>query len=253
MTYDRIIKVLDQGDYKEGLKLVDEELKSGGNSELYRIRGQILYETNRVDKALDCLIESVSMDQTNKEALVLIVNIYYSDRQDMETAEKYFREVLKVDSEYYVALSNLAGILAGKGNNEEAIQLFDRALEVNPNHENAIYGLALIHYRQKDYLEAFNLLHRIISEDLIPNKQSPLYEQAAQLFHQTAEAYSEAINHEQLYNKLYEDIKPTLDRGVDFITDKSIGVAARLELAEKYKRERITSSGISQIIRWHPI
>jgi len=120
----------------------------------------------------------------------------------METAEKYFREVLKVDSEYYVALSNLAGIMAGKEIYEEAIQLFKRVLVINPKYENAIYGLALIHYRQKDYLEAFNLLHRIFSEDLIPNKRSPLYEQAAQLLHRTAEAYSDAIDHEELFNNL---------------------------------------------------
>ncbi len=201
---------------------------------MYRIKGQILYEMNQVDEALDCLIESVALDQTNKDALVLIGNIYFSDRQDMETAEKYFREVLKVDSEYYVALANLGGILAGKEDYKEAIQLFDRALEVNPNHENALYGLALIYYRQKDYLEAFNLLHRLLSEDLIPNNRSPLYKQAAQLFHQTAEEYSDTVDHEDIYKKLYQEIKPTLDNGVDFVTDDSIEVAARLELAEKY-------------------
>ena len=83
------------------------------------------------------------------------VGEYYIDKNDSENAINFFQEAVDLDSKNTIAPKGLSEALALKGNEllvkdqaKAAKELFDRALQYNPNNAVAFYGLAEVYSGQ---------------------------------------------------------------------------------------------------------
>jgi len=99
-TFDQIVKNAEQGQFGKAKALIKDLIsKKSCSSEVYRIYGQILSEEGDPEEGINQLIESLKWNPQNTNALLMMGNIYASTKNDIETAEIFYRKVLEHESE----------------------------------------------------------------------------------------------------------------------------------------------------------
>jgi len=74
-------------------------------------------------------------DLTVKEAFGLAVKNHQNN--NLQDAQNYYQQVLKIDPNHIAALNNLGAIFQRLGENQKAIKCFEKAIELNPNYADA--------------------------------------------------------------------------------------------------------------------
>lgn len=92
-----------------------------------------------------------------------------SDRGDTYGAVEYFERAVDMDPGHQRALFWLAGINCTRGNDDEAIRLYERALAKPPLHVGAIINLGLLYEDAENYSAAAFCFKRVL--DNFPNHQ----------------------------------------------------------------------------------
>lgn len=77
---------------------------------------------------------------------------------DFAQAIEQFNRVLEIDPSFFPAYANLATMYADAGRVDEAIRLLDKGLLQLPKQPDLLYSKAMLFIRQRDYREAINLL-----------------------------------------------------------------------------------------------
>lgn len=142
----------DQGKVKL-MKLVEEDPT---HSEYHRMLGQIAAEQGNTDDAIDHLIDALKWDPKNTHALTMMGNIWAREKNDMETAMRYYRSALEVDPMDHIALNNIATQYLIKGDWTNARDWFTKALEVETTYPNALHGKAVVNFQLGDMRSAFD-------------------------------------------------------------------------------------------------
>jgi tetratricopeptide (TPR) repeat protein/peroxiredoxin len=75
-----------------------------------------------------------------------------------DEAIEYFQEALKLSPDHSIALDNLGSAYRQQKQWDNARQTYDRALKVNPNDAEANYGLGMVFAQNDETERAFNLL-----------------------------------------------------------------------------------------------
>jgi hypothetical protein len=127
-----------------------------------------------LDSAISTQLERVAQQPASPEVHNDLGNLL-ALAQDREAAEAAYREALRLDADYFSALFNLAVLLRTGHRPQEAIQVLDRAVELEPDSAWSYYqrGAAhqeLGHRKQatRDYARAFALDHRLALPDVNP-------------------------------------------------------------------------------------
>ncbi|RYY20673.1 MAG: tetratricopeptide repeat protein, partial [Sphingobacteriaceae bacterium] len=154
--YNKVLALCERGQFAQAKKdvqiLIDETPQV---SEYHRILGQILSEEGDQEGAINALIDALRWNPKNEFALLMMGNIFTTYRDDLETALKYYDEVLKIKPDDFLALNNIGANLMQHGKNKEAYAYFKRAVSINSEFPNAHYALALTAHRQGDNDAAF--------------------------------------------------------------------------------------------------
>ncbi len=255
-TFDQIVKSAEKGQFDRAKELIKTLIEKGNrNSEVYRIYGQILSEEGDADGGINQLIESLKWNPQNTNALLMMGNIYASAKNDIETAQVFYRKVMEHESKNYIALNNIAGIIAKSGNLEKALKYFEKAHEINPKYPNTLYGLALTHYSQGNYLDAFDKASsglKVINNEKVNDRNLAQSCQSLQL--ESAKSYVAQIDEEDLFKSFLNQLQEKTSKKIDVVIDDSISTAAKIEIAEyrgnvnhtiRYKR---TNAGYSHLV-----
>ncbi len=80
---------------------------------------------------------------------------------DIQTAKLKFENALKLSPYNIHALNNLGSCMNQLEKQEEALELFNRALTISPRFEEAILNQCVIYYNQKKRVEAFETISKI--------------------------------------------------------------------------------------------
>ena len=72
----------------------------------------------------------------------MLANLYIREKSDKETGEKFLRKALEIAPNDAWALNSLAAVCHERGKTDEAISLFEHAIQSNPEFANAYYGEA---------------------------------------------------------------------------------------------------------------
>ena len=129
---------LELGLYKEALKAYGSMhyLEPGFSSYSRIAQLRFLWgDTANAIEAMDKAIEFGSKNNLVKENLAwakVILGSLYFKQGKLDLAEDSYKEALEIYKNYYLALEHLAELNSATGNYKEAINLYEKAIELNP-------------------------------------------------------------------------------------------------------------------------
>jgi len=90
-------------------------------------------------------------------------SVDYFNSEDLQLMNKFAQKALFSDDQLTDAYFVKAMYEQQVGNSEEALVLITRALEINPNHIQALIGSSLIYLSEYDFVNAFSNMHKAAS------------------------------------------------------------------------------------------
>jgi len=172
--FQKLISLCEAGNFEEAIVVVDELISSNPNiSEYHRIQGQVFSELGNQESAINSLIDALRWNPKNEWALLMMGNIFSKFQNDIETAMKYYDQVLIVKPNDSITLNNIGANLMQLDKKEEAVKYFNKALKSDPSYPNTYYALGLVAEKENDYKKAFDYsLLAIAQTNKQTNKQT---------------------------------------------------------------------------------
>jgi len=128
---------------------------------------------------------------TDRQRAYLILGLVYLKNDQLENAEKIFKEAIERDPKYGFYYTNLAKVYSRKGDEALSYKFLWEGISLDPNQENAIEWISAIHFEKggkDDRLEILETISRIpgswraqlwIARDMLENGR---YENAKLLY-----------------------------------------------------------------------
>ena len=127
---------------------------SAPTAEMFAVRGLIYYNRGDYYNAHSDFDSAVVLDPDSTEAIYdLALTLEKLERTD-EAIEMYDR-LLATDDKFFNGWYNRGRLQLMKGEYSKALEDFNRALEVEPVSANVVNEIGVIHFRQKNYEEAY--------------------------------------------------------------------------------------------------
>ncbi|MGA1846734.1 tetratricopeptide repeat protein [Deferribacter abyssi] len=156
-------------DYKKALDVLDSIKVEDRDVDYYRLKAVIYYEVEDYKNAIDILQKGLAAGYDDEDLLFDLV-INYEKLKDYKNAEKYLRRILEYNPKNATALNFLGYMFAENGVNlEEAYELINRALEIDPDNPAYIDSMGWVLYQMKKYNDAYKYLKKAFL--LAPNEQ----------------------------------------------------------------------------------
>ncbi len=189
---------------KAGYDPIDATLRQAG----------CLRATGRIDEA-EQMLRSVAASAASRAEYSFQMGCIWADRGDSLTAVEYFERAVDMDPHHSRALFWLAAENSLRGNDEEAIQLYERSLSRPPYFVGALLNLGLLYEDHERYQTAAFCFQRVLDYD--PNNER------ARLYLKDIEAtHNMHVNEEQARQEAR--MKQLLSRPV---TDFELSVRSR--------------------------
>lgn len=233
-SYQKLVEYCEMGQFSKAKPLAQELIKKSPNvSEYYRILGQILSDEGDQEEAINCLIDALRWNPKNEWALLMMGNIFARYKEDVETAMKYYDQVLVVKPNDNIALNNIGANLMQLGKRDEASKYFEKAIKANPNYPNTHYALALVSEMDRDYFSAFNRALTAIRKN--PNRDG-LYGNSFKLAIESAQSIIKEIDGKKIVEEFATKLEQRVGKEIRVEVSDSIPTAAKIEFAENYDR-----------------
>ena len=113
----------------------------------------ILFNTRKYDDAKFILLDLVENSHVDKKIYHLLYEIFTKQNEN-QSAKKYLKKFLELDSKNYVALNNLANIYLKEKKTDKAEKLYLRAVESNNKYLTGIINLAVFYQGMGDNVNA---------------------------------------------------------------------------------------------------
>ena len=115
----------------------------------------------RIEDGIKMYEQSLVNDAPNVYLPLYNLGVAYSDLDDVETAESYFRQSLELQPSYVPAMGNLAVLLADRSEFDEAETLILKALRLRPHWtQGALNNAALLYEKSGDLEQAEEYFNR---------------------------------------------------------------------------------------------
>jgi len=98
--------------------------------EAWSLYGQLLQDQQQMDLAADKLDKSIELAPKNPTAYVYKALLLLQWKQDIDAAHKLISRAIELDPKCDFAYETLATLEVQKGNNEKAIEMFEKAVEL---------------------------------------------------------------------------------------------------------------------------
>lgn len=236
--YQKVVAHCEKGKYSEAKPILNKLIEQNPtNSEFHRIKGQILSDEDNIEEAINCLIDSLRWDSKNSNALVMLGNIFFKNKNDLPTAFKYFDQAIIANPQDYIATNNIGAHLMQQGKLIEAKKYFHQALSTNPLYPNTLYALGYIAFAENDFPTAFNF---IIESIKLNSKKDSLYQNSVRLAFEIANHMIKSREGMNTVKNYLHKLEFEGEKEIVLIEDSTITTAAKFELAENYSRPKHT-------------
>ena len=157
------------GKHEEAAKEFDEAIKLGENKVECTLRkaGEVRKQL-KLDEA-EQIIRSTGSEGARQAEYSYQMGCVMADRGDTYGAIEYFERAVDMDPHHQRALFALALQAARQGNDEEAIQLYERCLSKPPYYQGALLNLGLLYEDKENYQAAQYCFERVLRYD--PNNE----------------------------------------------------------------------------------
>ncbi len=152
---------LDEKNYEESLKLLNESLQINPNdSECYSNKGVVNFKLKNIEEAISNYKKAISLDKNNYNAFFNLGNLYKEINRLDESIEN-FNEAISINKNHYKAYHNRAVVKRLLLKFNDAIKDFDEALRINPKYSNSLFFKAITQLKIGDYENGWkNYEHR---------------------------------------------------------------------------------------------
>ena len=155
--------------YDEADKQLEAAAKLGYDSiECSLRRAETLRLVGKLDEA-EAILSSIAKDAAGRAEYSFQMGCIRSDRGDLYGAIEYFERAVDMDPRHSRAIFRLAGENASRGNDEDAIRLYEQSLSSPPFYLGAILNLGLLYEDMENYPAAAFCFRRILEAD--PNNE----------------------------------------------------------------------------------
>ena len=177
-------------------------------------KAETLRLVSKLDEA-ESILSAIAKDAAGRAEYSFQMGCIRSDRGDLYGAIEYFERAVDMDPRHSRAIFRLAGENASRGNDEDAIRLYEQSLSSPPFYLGAILNLGLLYEDMENYPAAAFCFRRILEAD-------PLNEMAAMYLKDIEAADNMYYDEETARNEAR--MKQLLDRPV---TDFELSVRSR--------------------------
>lgn len=233
--YNKLISLCESREFEEAYDISLELCKKyNDDSDLHRIKGQIETELGFIDKAINSLIDALRWNPQNVYALIMMGNIFARNKEDVETAMKYFNEASTIDPNDNISLNNIGANLMSVEKFEEAKVYLKKAETINPNYPNTKYALAYISFKKLEYHTAFELALKSL---ILTKSGDEIFNNSISLINAISEAVSKSDFAYEKLKAFISHIEEICGKKVRIEVDNEIPTIAKVEYAEIYNRD----------------
>ena len=150
-----------QNYFEDAIPLLESGIKiAPKRADLHAALGESYFMSGKVEKAIDEFKTLIELDPSARSYAFMGLSYRHLGRFD--EARKYFQEGLKLDPRNASCLFNMGYIEGRQGNQAAAGQLFEKALQSNPNYSEALLELANLRIADKKFADAAVLLRKYV-------------------------------------------------------------------------------------------
>lgn len=133
--------------------------------------GLVCLSQKQVPDALDLISRSVNI-YPYKDNCLALADIYFG-RSDFNAAVVYYQKALSFTTNDYALLNKLAHSHFNLGAIEQAIKMFDRAVQINPQFAEGYYNLGIMYEKLKDFRMSLVAYEKALK--INPNYKEAIY------------------------------------------------------------------------------
>lgn len=159
--YFEAMKSYDEGNFDKAIELLNKQLTILDDPDAYNYLAKIYLEQNNTDLAIENYKKAIEFNPNFFEANFELGKIYYS-MNDYKNASKYLTNASNLQVENVEALSLTAECYKMTGHADDAIIIFEKILEQEPNSAFASAKIGEIYYQRLDYKKAIPYLEDAI-------------------------------------------------------------------------------------------
>lgn len=123
------------------------------NPEAYASIGSIYRDTGRYELAIDYLQKGLALDNNSLHISIILSKVYRSLKKN-DLAEKILLETIKYFPRNWRAYDSYGLFLTNSGRYEEAIKMYEKALEFDSNNLSAINNMGVNYFYQSKFSDA---------------------------------------------------------------------------------------------------
>ena len=232
-AFDDAWKDCERGNFKAAKpKLLALVKQFPQHSTMQAVLGQVHFELEEYDEAMDHFIDALRWDPTNLRALIMMGNLWARVKGEPDTAITYYSEALRIRPEDHIAASNAAAILLDKGRALDAKKYLEKAIATDPKYPNSQFLMSRVSKELGEKNQAFD--HAILA---IGNASGPLLQGALELAMEIATELQKEQKGVLIVHELKKRLRQQSDKPIHLSQDNSIKTAAKLEVAENHGRD----------------
>lgn len=233
--YKRVVSLCEKRKYSEAKPILQDLIKKNPtNSEYHRIFGQILSDEGNQDEAINYLIDALRWNPKNGYALIMMGNIFAREKDDFDTARKYYDEAIALNPKDNIAINNLGTNLLQLEKWEKGLEYLEKAYELNPKYPNSSYGIALANDKLGNTLVAFDF--SITSLKNCGANDQTLANHVLALIIKTSEDWIKTDAGKNVFNEYKSHLEKEGGKEIRVEEDSEIPTAAKIEFAENHNR-----------------
>jgi tetratricopeptide (TPR) repeat protein len=234
--YNKTVALCEKEKFDDA-KIILEKLikKNPSNSEFHRILGQILSEQGDQDEAINALIDALRWNSSNGWGLLMMGNIFAKHKKDLKTALIYYDQAILANKADHITLANIAYLLFQENKLEEAKKYAWETIKLNEKYPNAHFILSLIAQSENDLHSAFYSAIQAIKFSI---QSDALYQNAVKQAFDIANKISADFNGKKIFFKYRSQLEAEGGTEIDIYADDEIKTTAKVEIAERYNRNK---------------
>ncbi|MBN1185442.1 MAG: tetratricopeptide repeat protein [Bacteroidales bacterium] len=234
--FNKANNLCQQGKFKEAIPILKSLIgKNPTNSEYYRTLGQAYSMVGDDEEGINYLIDALKWNPKNNYALIMIGNIFARNKNDIETARKYYQQVIENNPDDNIAINNLGTNLIQAGKVDEGLQYLTKAYSINADYPNTLYGIALVNQMKGNNDTAFEFALKCIKK--CGEGEKGLGRNAQKLILDAAQALVKTDIGKKQFDDYRKQLQKKSGKEIKVETDNTLDTAAKFEFAEKYDRD----------------
>ncbi len=144
----------DKNELNKALRVLQTSIsgKKNINKDVFSLTAKVYYDMKEFEKAQDYALKAVDIEPSNSEALIVLGDIAYRNK-DYKLAESYFKRASSKDNTHSAEIK-LAHVYKTTGNLKKAKDIYSKVLKVSSKSYEAYYEMALLENdREEAYLK----------------------------------------------------------------------------------------------------